>query len=39
MRLEKLVNSFWKLQIGGWLIYLVLMVGRRYAVKLKNKFA
>lgn len=25
MNFEKLLNSFWKLQIGGWLIYLVVI--------------
>lgn len=25
MNFEKLTNSFWRLQIGGWLIYLVLI--------------
>ncbi len=38
MNFEKLINSFWKLQIGGWLIYLVLIYITFFSVAAEGSF-
>jgi sensor histidine kinase YesM len=38
MNFEKLTNSFWKLQISGWLVYLVLIYITFFSVAAEGSF-
>lgn len=38
MQFEKTINSFWRLQIGGWLVYLVLIYITFFSVADPHRF-
>ena len=38
MNFEKLTDSFWRLQISGWLIYLVLIYITFFSVAAEGSF-